>query len=127
MSIMESIVERWRERREQAAVLRALEFMGPEQAQILAADVNLSLDELKQVLGKGALANRLLDRMLKARGLEAAAIDVATMREIESTCSRCECKSLCRHELDAGTAKLHAAGFCPNDQLMSLLEQRAAA
>ena len=127
MSILESIVERWRERREQAAALRALQFMGPDQAQIVAADMNLSLEDLKQVLSKGGMASRLLDRMLKARGLVAANIDPASMREIESTCSRCACKTLCRRELDAGTAKLHAASFCPNDQLMGMLEQRAAA
>ena len=127
MNVLGSILERWRERHEQAAVLRALEFMGPEQAQALATDVNLDLGSLRQVLKAGGRAIELLDRMLVARGLKQGSIAPETMREIESTCSRCEAKGRCRHELDAGTAKLHARSFCPNDQVMSVLELGAAA
>lgn len=127
MSYFASVLERWRERREQAAVLRALEFMGPEQAQALAADVQLNLSELGRVLKNGADAPRLMFRMLSARGLVAANIDPLSMRDLESTCARCDCTARCRRELDAGTARLHAASFCPNDQVMTLLEQRLAA
>lgn len=127
MSFIGSMIERWRDRREQAAVMRALEFMGPEQAQAFAADLNLDLSDMGRVLQGGAEAPRLMYRMLSARGLVAANLDPRTMRDLESTCSRCDCKSLCRRELDAGTAKLHAARFCPNDHVMDMLEQRLAA
>ncbi|HEY0918911.1 hypothetical protein [Devosia sp.] len=127
MSYFTTLLHRWRDRQEQAAVLRALEFMGPEQAAALAADVKLDAPGLRQVLHEGGAVAVLLDRMLAARGLADRAISAPLQRDLESTCARCASKTRCRRELDAGTARLHAASFCPNDRVMTLMEQRLAA
>jgi hypothetical protein len=126
MGMLGTAIERWREHREQAAALRALAFMGPEQAQILAADLGLDVGELRYVLSKSAGATALLDRMLRARRLdrhEIAMREPAALREIESMCSRCDNKGRCADELDAGTAVEHASEFCPNALVMAALSR----
>lgn len=121
MSLFETIKDRWQQRRDRQAAVRALASMGPEQAETLAADIGMSLGDLREVVDKGGRATRLLERTLQARGLAASSIPPRTLREIETTCSRCEAKGICARELKAGTAVAHAAAFCPNYEVMNAL------
>jgi Family of unknown function (DUF6455) len=118
------VVNAWQKHREYVSDIEMLSHLDATEREAFAADIGVGVDELLEDIRYGEGADELLDRMMKARGLarkEVRLHDFATMREIESTCSRCRAKSRCAHELDAGTAVANAAQFCPNALLMAAL------
>jgi hypothetical protein len=91
----------------------------------------LTREDLRHIAGELALAESallslsvagrdntvLMDRMMRARGLDPEqtrqALSMA-LRDTERVCSQCENIRRCRRELDAGTAAAHCGAYCPN-------------
>jgi hypothetical protein len=106
----------------------------------------LTHDDLRHIAGDLALAESallslsagahdntvLMDRMMRARGLDPEATRHAfamALRDAERVCSGCTNTGRCRRELDAGTAAAHRHAYCPNaatfDDLVECAEATA--
>jgi hypothetical protein len=84
---------------------------------VLAEDIGLSQADLQQVALHPADNSELMQRMMAALGLDAAALersDPAVMRDVEATCTRCRETRSCRQDLAAGTPGVHCGEYCPN-------------
>lgn len=97
----------------------------------MAHDLGLCEDDLRGVLSHAPDNTRLMDAMMRARGLDpmlVSQMSAAVMRDLELTCTRCGAVGRCRRELAAGTAAAHCDEFCANaDTFAALLEEEARA
>lgn len=115
--LLESIAERWRVHRDTVATLREIDGMDPALASEIAAEAGLSISDLRDVISHGAGANRLMQRMMAAYGIDVREVSEETpglLRDLAVLCSRCKDKGRCAAELEAGTARENAHLFCPN-------------
>ena len=94
-----------------------VERLSPQEQRYLASDLALSESELRSLSANGRDNTVLMDRMMRAHGIDPdrmrMALD-APMRDIERVCTRCRSVARCRRELDAGTAAMHCHEYCPN-------------
>ena len=113
--LLDGIAQRWRDHRDAVASLREIESMGPAMAGEIAAEAGLSVSDLKEVIAHGAGANRLMQKMMDAYGVDMREIEQdGLLRDVSVLCSRCKAKGRCAEELEAGTARENAHLFCPN-------------
>ena len=105
-----------------------LATMTRDDLQILAADIGVSESDLRHVVPQFGDHSDLMDKMMRARGLDPVAVRRAfsgVMHDMEVTCARCREIGACRLELRAGTAAEHCHEFCGNAEIMdALLETR---
>jgi hypothetical protein len=83
----------------------------------IAADLEVSPGELDELVRRGPHASDELPVMLKALGIDEAALERTqplVLRDMERVCALCRHKSQCDHDLVAGTAAEHYKGYCPN-------------
>ena len=117
----------WITRRARATAEMALLSRGDISG--MAHDLGVTESDLREVLPWGADNTRLMEAMMRARGLDPAQIahlSAAVMRDLELTCTRCGEVTRCRRELAAGTAAAHCEEFCGNaDTLEALLADHA--
>jgi hypothetical protein len=95
----------------------------------MARDLGLAESELRNLLPRAADNTRLMDAMLRARGLDPEQIarrSAPLMRDLELTCTRCGAVTRCRRELAAGTAAGHCHAFCANAGTMDAILEDAA-
>ena len=94
----------------------------------LAADLGITEADLRSVVPKVTDHSELMDRMMRARGLDPNAVRrsfAAVVRDMEVTCARCRDSRICRRELEAGTAAEYCQDFCANAGAMDRLRQPA--
>lgn len=123
-NILGRLIDGWRKHRRVQQDRAFLSNSDAVDIERMAADVGMGVDELADVIARGEDPSDLPARMMTAHGFDhddLAAGSPLSLREINVTCSRCAQKHRCEVELDAGTAALHAEGFCPNAQLMQVL------
>ena len=120
-TVLNALVAWFRRQRETSELAN----LDADEAQRLATDLNVSLDDLISVAGQSADEAELMSRMMAAHGISRAAVEAelpALVRSMAVTCAKCTCKGECSHDLDAGTAPQNAARYCPNtDSIQSLL------
>ncbi len=83
----------------------------------LAADLGVTQADLLHVLPEGTPPRDLMDQMIRAHGLDPAAIralPTAMVRDMEVTCSRCQNASRCERDLKAGRAAVNSQHYCGN-------------
>lgn len=83
----------------------------------MARDLGVSQSDLRDVLPRGTDNTKLMEAMMRARGLDVdrvAHLAGAAMRDLELTCTRCGAATRCRRELAAGTADADCHEFCGN-------------
>lgn len=83
----------------------------------IAHDLGVSPGELRDLASKGPDAADLVQKMLRALGVdpnELANKDPLVMRDLQRLCTNCADKGRCAHELADGTAGAHFHEFCPN-------------
>src|SRR5271165_7153512 len=76
----------------------------------LAADLGISEADVREVVPKVTDHSELMDKMMRARGLDPAAVRrafSALVRDMEVTCARCRDSRICRRELESGTAAVY--------------------
>ena len=103
-----------------------LAAMSRDDMRYLASDLGISETDLRDLAPRVADNSVLMDKMMRARGLDPDAVRYAfsgLMREMEVTCSRCREAGTCRRELGSGTAALYSHDFCPNAEAMDDLRQ----
>jgi hypothetical protein len=83
----------------------------------IASDLRVSPDDLEELVRKGPHSADELPKMLKALGIEKAALANAQplmLQDIQRVCSLCGQKRRCDRDLFAGTAAEHYQDYCPN-------------
>ena len=93
----------------------------------LAADLGVTEAALRDAVCQATDHSVLMDRMMRARGLDPETTRITfgnLMREMAETCTRCHDSTLCRVELDAGTANKHCHDFCGAAQVMDVMKCR---
>lgn len=122
--ILQNLLTRWREHRSTRTALDELVACDPAILAEVSRDIQISVDDLKEITAKGAGADRLMARMMSAYGIDpnrTSAAAPSTLRDVAVLCSKCDAKGRCARELDAGTAALHAHEFCPNAETFDAL------
>lgn len=95
----------------------------------LAADLGVTEADVRDLVPRVADHSVLMDRMMRARGLDPDAVRRsfgALVRDMEVTCARCRDSGVCRRELDSGTAALFCRDFCANAGAMDELRKLGA-
>jgi tRNA C32,U32 (ribose-2'-O)-methylase TrmJ len=105
---------------------RAREFdaLGGEELRLMAADLRISVDDLRDAALQSEDEAALMRRMLALHGLDPARIGhemPELMRDMTLTCARCAEKGRCAHDLDDGLEPAEAGTFCPNADAMAAL------
>jgi len=92
-----------------------------DQREALARDIGIPEDVLSDLAARGAEAGSELPRLMDALSLDVARIgrtQVALIRDMSVTCSRCPVAARCRRHLDQGHARLLYGLYCPNAQAL---------
>ncbi len=95
----------------------------------LADDIGVSQIDLRQVARHPADNSELTQRMLRAQGLDMAALersDPGVQRDIEATCTRCNQTRRCRQDLAGGNAGAQCRDYCPNAGTFAELTEATA-
>jgi hypothetical protein len=95
----------------------------------LANDLGVAEADVPDIVARATDHGELLDRMMRARGLNPAVMRrrvPACVRDMEVTCARCRDARVCRRELDSGTGALYCHDFCANAIAMDGLAIRTA-
>jgi hypothetical protein len=90
----------------------------------MAHDLGLCEADLRDVLPGARDNTRLMDAMMRARGLDpmlVSQMSAAVMRDLELTCTRCGAVGRCKHDLAAGIAAAHCNEFCANAETFDAL------
>jgi hypothetical protein len=106
------------------ARIREFDALGAEELRLLAADLRVSVDDLRDAAVQSEDEIALMRRMLALHGLSAATIDQSMpelMRDLTLTCARCEEKGHCAQKFEEGLEPAEAGAFCPNADTMAAL------
>ena len=120
---MHALVE-WFRRHRAADELAGL---GEAEAQNIARDLNVSFNDLVNLAQQSGDESELMTRMMTLHGLDRGAIEAdlpALVRQMAVTCSYCQCKGECAHDLDAGVGVEKTDSYCPNADSMHALSGR---
>jgi hypothetical protein len=94
-----------------------LAAMSRADLRLLANDIGVAEADLRDIVPRVRDHSDQMDKMMRARGLDPAAVRAAfsgVARDMEVTCARCRDAATCQRELDAGTARVFSHDFCPN-------------
>jgi uncharacterized protein YjiS (DUF1127 family) len=83
----------------------------------IADDLRVTPDDLEELVRQGTHAADELPEMLKALGIDEAALARAeplVLRDMERVCAMCQQKRQCDRDLAAGTAAAHYEDYCLN-------------
>lgn len=122
--ILDRVLTRWYQRSSigASAVERTSTDRKTRAQMPIVRDIHVSVGDLREIAVKGVGADRLMQRMITAYGIDIKQMhDEAPMmlRDVVMLCSKCREKERCARELDAGTAAEHANEFCPNSEAFS--------
>ncbi len=108
---------------ERVAQSREIDAMSREELAAIAHDLSLSPDDIRTAVRRGPGVGVEAEAMMAAFGLDPADPRLASFstREAARTCLNCEGRERCHAELEAGTARLNAAAFCPNAETFECL------
>jgi hypothetical protein len=109
---------------ETMAACRELDSCG--EAERLAHDCGIPLEDLRAIAKKGPNAARELVDMLEALHIDPAVLDrthPAVMRDLQHHCCLCDNKSECHDEMAAGRAATTYAEFCVNADTLAALKK----
>jgi len=112
-SLIDTFGEWLKHRRE----LNEIRQMNREDFERIAMDLQISPGDLDQMVRHGAHAADEMPAMLKALGIDEAALARSmplVLRDMERVCAMCKDKPRCHRDLAAGTADAHYEEYCLN-------------
>jgi hypothetical protein len=104
----------WLKHRRELAEIRQLNTTEFDR---IASDLRISAGDLNDLVRQGPHATDELPKLLKALGIDEAALARAepmVLRDMERVCALCHHKRECDRDLFAGTSSGHYQGYCPN-------------
>ena len=109
--------------------LRELRQLDRGEFDRIANDLRVTPDDLDELVRQGPHAADELPRMLKALGIDEAALARAeplVLRDMERVCAMCHHKRQCDNDLAAGTAAANYENYCLNASTIEQLGQAQA-
>jgi uncharacterized protein YjiS (DUF1127 family) len=107
--------------------MRELRDMNSGDFARIARDLCVSPAELDEVVRQGPHASDELPRLLKTLGIDEATLSrtqPVLQRDMMRVCASCRQKTLCNHDLDAGTLAQRYEEYCPNALAIEELDER---
>ncbi len=101
-------------------------YLSESDLRYMANDLGITQADLLDVLPRAADNSLLMDRMMRARGLnpdEVRRMPAAIVRDLELTCSRCADARRCRRDLNAGSADANCHDYCGNAETFDAMLQ----
>ncbi len=98
-----------------------LAAMSKDDLRYLAADIGVAESDLCGILPSMTDNSVLMDQMMRARGLDPAAVRSAfpaLAHDMEAACGHCREAKTCRRALRDGSAEVRAHEFCVNAETM---------
>jgi hypothetical protein len=95
----------------------------------IAADLQVSPDDLDELVRQGPHAADEMPKLLKVLGIDEADLASAyplVLRDMERVCALCQHKAQCDRDLAAGTAAEHYKGYCLNAPTIDRLSRPEA-
>ena len=126
--IAENIINMFGDWLQHQREMRELRDMNSGDFARIARDLCVSPAELDAVVRQGPHASDELQKLLKALGIDEAALSRAhpvLQRDMVRVCSACGQKALCNHDLDSGTLAQRYAAYCPNASAIDELSQKS--
>jgi len=102
---------------ERFRALREIGQLDREEVHRIAGDLRISPDDLGELVRNGPHAADELPHMLKALGIDEAALarlEPLVLRDMARVCSLCQDKARCRDDLAAGIGDKHYEEYCLN-------------
>jgi transcriptional regulator with XRE-family HTH domain len=115
----------WLKHRRELSEIRQ---MDREDFERIAGDLRISPGELDELVRRGPHAADKLPQMLKALGIDEAALsrsEPLVLRDMERVCAMCKDKPRCHRDLAAGTAGAHYEEYCLNAPTIDHLGENA--
>lgn len=112
-AVIDSFAQWLKHRRELSEIRR----MDRDDLERIAADLQVSPGELDELVQNGEHAADELPQMLKALGVDEAAlarIEPLVLRDMERVCAVCRDKPRCHRDLAAGATEAHYEEYCLN-------------
>jgi hypothetical protein len=97
----------WRTQNELAGISR-------NELDRVAADLNMTVDGLKDLVARGPDAANLLYERMRALGISRADVDSAALRDLQRTCACCNEKGVCEKDLTKQPGDPGWKSYCPN-------------
>lgn len=123
-------IARWvRNYRDTVDTGRQLGACGPEEVAAIARDLALAPPDLLTLTRRGPDGARLLQEMLKALGVDPAALaqkDPLVMRDLQRLCINCGYKRQCERDLADSKLAESYHDYCPNAYTLEMLFDRTA-
>lgn len=123
-------IARWvKNYRDTVDASRQLGECGPDEVAAIARDLMLGPRDLLTLTRHGPDGARLLQEMLKALGVDPAALarnDAVVMRDLQRLCVSCSFKRQCRRDLAEGKLAENYRDYCPNAYTLEMLFDRAS-
>jgi uncharacterized protein YjiS (DUF1127 family) len=113
----------WLKHRRELSELRQ---MDREDFERIAGDLRITPGDLDELVRRGAHAADELPEMLKALGIDEAALsrsEPLVLRDMERVCAMCKDKPRCHRDLAAGTAGAHYEEYCLNAPTIDRLDE----
>jgi hypothetical protein len=124
MGVVAGIASWWRKHAAARTALAELANIGEGEMQRTASDLNVSVPELWQLVSRGPEGASLLKHRLAALRFspeQVAEIDGCILRDLQRTCTMCEAKTQCRHDLARHPDDTVWKKYCPNAQTLDVL------
>jgi hypothetical protein len=116
LNVVQVFADAWRSWRERRARLIEFDTADPGEMQRMAADLRVSVSELRDLAGRDKHAADLLQCRLQSLKLNPSEIPGDVMRDLQRCCSRCQDKALCQHELEDQPYAASWPEYCPNEE-----------
>lgn len=98
-----------------------LNGLDPKELEMMARDLNVAPDDLVRLAAEEPQDTSMMKRMMAIHGLDYEKLRAeysAVVRDMEVTCSRCQERKLCQHDLDHGADAHTCDQYCPNADTM---------
>jgi hypothetical protein len=127
--VVESVIDMFAEWLHHRREIDELCACGAAEHARIAHDLGVSDDTLDDLVRRGPHAADELPKMMKALGLDPAAVARAQpliMRDLERVCSQCPHKRVCKDDLAHGTAAQEYEVYCGNAETLDALRGGSA-
>ncbi len=126
MNIVKTVSERWSNYWRRRALINELHALDSADTRQLVHDTGLSFANLMALAKTSGDAANLLYQRMHEMGLDPKRIDAAVLREMQVSCSLCDSKALCAHELEDKPKGTSWPSYCPNKDVLEELRRMAS-